>query len=305
MQKNRTQRKLPTGGPPVVTYSRRRDEELPDVYDDGRAEPRFDDEPVAEWEAVEIPPEPPLHGRRRARPLVEPVRAPIDEDDFEDRPAKKEKPKRSTAMRLVAVVAVAAIAVGIAILVFAFNNSSTVTVSAPALNQGGAEPGTVPADDAAGSTTAVREIPLTGEAGGAAAAPPVPASTEATSAAPAAPAAPPAPRARPEPPAATATSVMPDFDHATPLPPAPAVPQTASAPANAAPDDDFIARIEQTLARSGGSSAPALSPSTQPIQLAPQPPQPDLFVPPEDIPMVDGMGQPVTLPNDFLLLDTD
>lgn len=303
MQKNRTQRKLPSGGPPVVTYSRRRDEAVPGVYDDGRAEPRFDDEPVAEWEAVEVPPEPPLHARRRARPLVEPVRAPVDDADFEDRAALKEKPKRSTAMRLVAVAAVAAIAIGIAIIAYTLSSSTTVTVSAPALNEGGAEPGTVPADDAAGAgATAVREIPLTGEGSAAVAAPPVPASTEATSTAPVAP---PAPRARPEPPASTATAVAPDFDQATPLPPAqaaPAVPQTASAPADPAPDDDFIARIERTLAKNDGSSAPPLSPSLQPIQLAPQP---DVFVPPENIPIVDGQGQPLTLPNDFLLLDTE
>ena len=86
---------------------------------------------------------------------------------------------------------------------------------------------------------------------------------------------------------------------------APAVPETASAPANAAPDDDFISKIEQTLAKSDGSTAPALSPSTQPIQLTPQPAQPSGPIPPENIPLVDGQGQPVTLPNDFLLLDTE
>ena len=80
MQKNRTQRKLPGGAPPVVTYSRHREDELA-AYDDGRAEPRFEDEPVAEWEAVEVPPEPPLHGRRRPRPMVEPVQPPRDEAD--------------------------------------------------------------------------------------------------------------------------------------------------------------------------------------------------------------------------------
>ena len=54
MEKNRTQRTLPGGDPPVVTYSRRREEALPEVYADGRAEPRFDDEPVAEWDAVDF-----------------------------------------------------------------------------------------------------------------------------------------------------------------------------------------------------------------------------------------------------------
>lgn len=286
----------------MVTYSRRREEALPDVYEDGRAEPRFDDEPVAEWDAVEIPPEPPRHGRRRARPLVEPVRAPMDEAGFEAPPATAERPKRSTAMRLVAVIALAAIAIGIGIVAWTFSSSTTVTVSAPALNEEGstAEPGTVPADDVVNVAPAVREIPLGGESGGNVAAPPAPALT--------APVAPPAPRARPEVPASAATAVAPDFDQAAPMPPAqnaPAVPQTASAPASPAPDDDFISRIERTLAESDGSTAPALSPSTQPIQLTPQFADPTGPIPPEDIPMVNGQGQPLTLPNDFLLLDTE
>jgi hypothetical protein len=203
-------------------------------------------------------------------------------------------------MRLVAVVAIAAIAIGIAVIAYTLSSSNTATVSAPALDEGGssAEPGTVPAEDLANVAPAVREIPLSGD--GKVAAPPPSAST--------APAAPPAPRARPEPPASAATAVAPDFDQATPTAPAetaPAVPETASAPANAAPDDDFISKIEQTLAKSDGSSAPALSPSTQPIQLTPQPAQPSGPIPPENIPLVDGQGQPVTLPNDFLLLDTE
>ena len=301
MEKNRTQRKLPPGDPPVVTYSRRRDEELPDVYDDGRAEPRFDDEPVAEWEAVEVPPEPPLHARRRARPLVEPVRAPLGDPGPEAPAAKTERPKRSTAMRLVAVIAVAAIAIGIGIIAYTMSSSTTVTVSAPALNEGGsaAEPGTVPADDVSNASPAVREIPLSGEGGSVPAPPP-----SAT-----APVAPPAPRARPEVPASAATAVAPDFDQAAPLPPAqtaPAVPQTASAPASPAADDDFISRIERTLAESDGSTPPALSPSAQqPIQLTPQFADPTGPIPPENIPMVDAEGQPLTLPNDFLLLDTE
>jgi hypothetical protein len=296
LEKNRPQRKLPPGDPPVVTYSRRRDEAVPDVYEDGRAEPRFDDEAVAEWDAVEIPPEPPLHARRRARPLVEPVRAPVDDSDFRESAAQAARPKRSTGMRLVAVVAVAAIAIGIAIIAYTLSSSTTTTVSAPALDEGGsaAEPGTVPAGDVANVTPAVREIPLSSD--GKVAAPP-------PSAAPTA-AAPPAPRARPEPPASAATAVAPDFDQAAPIAPAPAVPQTASAPASPAADDDFIARIERTLAESKGSSQPALSPSTQPIQLAPQPAQPSGPIPPENIPLVDGQGQPLTLPNDFLL-DTE
>jgi hypothetical protein len=301
LEKNRTQRKLPAGDPPVVTYSRRRDEALPDVYEDGRAEPRFDDEPVAEWDAVEIPPEPPRHGRRRARPLVEPVRAPMDEADFDEPPATAERPKKSTAMRLVAVIALAAIAIGIGIVAWTFSSSTTVTTSAPALNEGGstAEPGTVPADDVVNVAPAVREIPLDGESGGTVAAPPNPTLN--------APVAPPAPRARPEVPASAATAVAPDFDQAAPMPAqtAPAVPQTASAPANPAPDDDFISRIERTLAETDGSTAPALSPSTQPIQLSPQLADPTGPIPPENIPMVDGQGQPLTLPNDFLLLDTE
>lgn len=300
MEKNRTQRKLPAGDPPVVTYSRRRDEALPDVYEDGRAEPRFDDEPVAEWDAVEIPPEPPLHARRRTRPLVEPVRAPLGESGFGEPPAKTVRPKRSTAMRLVAIIAVAAIAIGIAVIAYTLSSSTTTTVSAPALDEGGssAEPGTVPADDVANVTPAVREIPLSGD--GNVAAPPAPALT--------APVAPPAPRARPEPPASAATAAAPDFDQAAPMPPAqtaPAAPQTASAPATPAADEDFISRIERTLAESDGPSAPALSPSTQPIQLTPQLAEPTGPIPPENIPMVDGEGQPVTLPNDFLLLDTE
>jgi len=303
LEKNRTQRKLPPGDPPVVTYSRRREEAVPDVYEDGRAEPRFDDEPVAEWDAVEIPPEPPRHGRRRARPLVEPVRAPIDEAGFDEPLEKAERPKKSTVMRLVAVIALAAIAIaiGIGIVAWTFSSSTTVTVSAPALNEGGstAEPGTVPADEVVNVAPAVREIPLDAE-GGTVAAPPAPTLT--------APVAPPAPRARPEVPASAATAVAPDFDQAAPMPPAettPAVPQTASAPASPAPDDDFISRIERTLAESDGSSAPPLSPSTQPIQLSPQLADPAGPIPPENIPMVDGQGQPLTLPNDFLLLDTE
>ncbi len=312
MTKNRTQRQLPGGEPPIVTYSRRRAEELPEVYDDGRAEPRFDDEPVAEWDAVEVPPEPPLHGRRRPRPLVQDVRTPLDEDDLGVPPAPaaaKEKPKRSTVTRLVAVVAVAAVVIGIGVLVYAFTSSTTVTV-APGLGAATDEAGTVPADDVANAGPAVREIPLTGE-GGTVPAPPPSASSPASEST--APAAPPVPRARPEPPASAATAVAPDFDQATPnfdhaapapVQTAPAVPQTASAPANGGADDDFIARIEQTLAKTGESSAPALSPSAQPIQLTPQAADPAIPIPPENIPMTDGQGQPVQLPQDFLI-DTE
>ena len=302
MQKNRPQRTLPGGSPPVVTYSRLKDEDLP-AFDDGRAEPRFDDDPVAEWDAVEVPPVvPPLHARRRARPLVEEVQTPLDESDFEDRPDSKVRPKRSTSIRLVAVVAVAAILVGIVVLVFAFGNSTTVTVSAPALNEDGETPapGTVPADGVANVTPAVREIPLTGEggasdAGGTAA--PAPVSTV--------PVEPPAPRARPEPPASAATAVAPDFDQAAPLAPAeaPLTPNTAGAPADAGADDAFIANIERTLAQSRGASTPTLSPASEPMQLTPQA-QPDFPVPPENIPMTNDLGQPVTLPNDFLI-DTE
>ena len=301
LQKNRPQRKLPGGAPPVVTYSRLKDEDLA-AFDDGRAEPRFDDDPVAEWDAVEVPPvAPPLHARRRARPLVEEVQAPLDETDFEGLADEKARPKRSTSMRLIAVVAGAAILVGIAVLVFAFGNSTSVTVSAPALNEGGTPaPGTVPADDVANVTPGVREIPLNGEAspsdaGGTAA--PAPVST--------APVEPPAPRARPEPPASAATAAAPDFDQAAPLAPAeaPLAPKTASAPADSGADDAFIANIERTLAQSRGASAPALSPASEPIQLAPQV-EPGIPVPPENIPMTNDQGQPLTLPKDFLI-DTE
>ena len=250
MQKNRPQRKLPGGSPPIVTYSRLEDEDLP-AFDDGRAEPRFDDEPVAAWDAVEVPPEPQLHARRRARPLVEEVRTPIDESQFVDRPEKGTRPKRSTSMRLVAVVAVAAILVGIAVLVFAFGNSTTVTVSAPALNDGTEPaPGTVPADDVANVTPGVREIPLTGEGDANAGAVAAPVSTV--------PVAPPAPRARPEPPASAATAAAPDFDQAAPLAPAeaPLTPKTASAPADTGSDEAFIAKIERTSPKAADRPRP-------------------------------------------------
>ncbi|HET7716056.1 MAG TPA: hypothetical protein VFK86_10560 [Bauldia sp.] len=297
MQKNRTQRKLPAGSPPVVTYSRRHDEELA-AYEDGRAEPRFDDDTV-EWEAVEVPPEPPLHARRRARPLVDEVRTPVDEAVLEDFADKKARAKRSTPLRLVAVAAVALVAIGLALLAYTFSSSTAVTVNAPALNEGGAEPGTVPAEETA-STTAVREIPLTGDAVGDAA----PAGPAAVSTAPVVP---PEPRARPEPPPSATAAVEPDFDQAAPSPPDVAPePQSQAATADPTPDDAFISLIERTLAENRGSSAPppALSPAAEPGLLAPQA-QPDLPVPPEDIPLVDGQGQPVTLPNDFLLLDTE
>jgi hypothetical protein len=339
---NRSQRKLPGGSPPVVTYSRLREDELPDLYEDERAEPGFDDEAVAEWEAVEVPPEPPLHARRRVRPLVEEVRAPLDPDRFPDerlndeRPKRREKPKRSAAMRLVTVAALAAVVLGIGIVIYALSSSSTVTVRAPTLSEDEAALGTT--DEALpDSATAVREIPLNRD--GDAATPAPPRSSASLEPAPAepvntAPVAPPAPRPRPEPPAATA-NVQPDFDQAAPLPPPPAapaaVPQTATAPANTGADDDFIANIERTLQESRGTSEPLLSPATeQPIQLAPPPQQllppppqqgfgepaafPDAIqslpqqqgalVPPESIPMLDGENQPILLPGDYLI-DTD
>ncbi len=305
---NRSQRKLPGGSPPVVTYSRLREDELPDIYEDDRAEPDFADEAVAEWEAVEVPPEPPLHARRRVRPLVEEVRAPIDPDRFPDEhlndapPKRREKPKRSTPMRLVTVVALAALVLGAGIVVYALSSSSTVTVRAPTLSEDEAALGTTD-DDLPEGATAVREIPLnadgdaaTGDAATGAAS--RSASTEPASVEPVnvAPVAPPAPRPRPEPPVATAT-VQPDFDQAAPLPPpaspsAPApVPQTATAPANTGADDDFIANIERTLQQNRGASEPMLSPATQqPIQLAP-PPQQLLPPPPQQ-----GFGEPSAFP---------
>jgi hypothetical protein len=366
-QKNRPQRKLPGGTPPIVTYSRLREEELPDVYDETRAEARFDDEPIAEWEAVEVPPEPPLHARRRTKPLVEEVRVPIDPDRFSDepdedeRPAKRERAKRSTGMRLVAVGAAAAVILGIGILVAAFMSSSTAPVSAPSLGESSPPPGTVPADEAAADAApAVREIPLNSD-GSPVAAPPAPpqsAATDPTEAEPVntVPVAPPAPRTRPDPPPATAT-VAPDFDQAAPLPqPAmPTLPQAATPPPAATGNTDFISNIERTLQQSRGTSDPALSPSTQqPVQLAPPPqqllpPQPQLlqpqslqprplapgellpppppepgfapppqtfseplqtfpqqpqqgqFVPPADIPMLDGANQPILLPGDYMI----
>jgi hypothetical protein len=342
-QKSRPQRKLPGGSPPVVTYSRLPEDELPDVYDDERAGARYDDEPVAEWEAVEVPPAPPLHARRRSKPLVEEVRVPIDPDRFaderlnEERPAKRERAKRSTGMRLVAVGAAAAVILGIGILVATFMSSSTAPTTAPSLSEGGEAPGTIPADEAsADSAPAVREIPLNSDGTPVAAPPPQSASTDPAAAEPVntAPVAPPVPRARPEPPPASAT-VAPDFDQAAPLP------QAATPPLSSGGDDDFIANIERTLQQSRGTSEPALSPSTQPVQLAPPPqqllppgqqellpppppppgfsqpqafpepveafpqqPQQGQFVPPEDIPMLDGQNQPILLPGD-LLLDTE
>lgn len=351
-QKNRTQRKLPGGSPPVVTYSRHRDEDLPDVYDEARVEPPFEEEAVAEWEAVEVPPEPPLHARRRSRPLVEEVRVPVDPDRFPDEPADDERParraraKRSTGMRLVTVAAVAAILLGVGILAYAFMSSSTAPVTAPSLSEGGAPPGTVPADEAGDAAATVREIPLNSDGTPVAAPPPQSASTD-----PAEPevftppVAPPVPRARPEPPPATAT-VAPDFDQAAPLPQPvmPTLPQAATPPPPATGNDDFISNIERTLQQSRGTNEPTLSPSTeQPIQLAPPPqqlappqpqllapgellppppeptfgpqpqtfpapvqtfpapPQQGLFVPPADIPMLDGQNQPILLPGDYLI----
>jgi len=341
LEKNRSQRKLPGGSPPVVTYSRQREEDLPDVYDDERAQAAFESEPVAEWEAVEVPPAPPLHARRRSRPLVEEVRAPVDPDRFpderlnDDRPPRRERAKRSTGMRLVAVAAVAAVVLGAGILYFAFSSSGPRPVTAPTLSEDGAAPGTVPADEAGQPANAVREIPLNSDGSadpGTAA--PQPVSTQPTEAEPVntVPVAPPVPRARPEPPA-----VQPDFDQAAPLAPssAPAAPVAATPPASPAGDQDFIANIERTLQQSRGANEPALSPTTEqpmvlapppqqllpppppppgfsqpqafpePVQAFPQQPQPQgQFVPPENIPMIDGQSQPILLPGD-LLLDTE
>lgn len=348
MEKNRSQRKLPGGSPPVVTYSRQREEDLPDVYDDERAAAAFEPELVAEWEAVEVPPAPPLHARRRSRPLVEEVRAPVDPDRFPDerlndeRPPRRERAGRSTGMRLVAVAALAAVVVGVGILYFAFSSSGPSPVTAPTLSEDGAAPGTVPADEAGQPANAVREIPLNSDGSADPAAPaPQPVSTQPAEAEPVntVPVAPPVPRARPEPPA-----VQPDFDQAAPLPQpsAPAAPVTATAPASPAGDQDFIANIERTLQQSRGANEPALSPTTdQPLVLAPptqqllppqqqllpppppppgfsqpqafpepvqafpqQQPQQGQFVPPENIPMIDGQSQPILLPGD-LLLDTE
>ena len=333
---DRPQRRLPRGAPPVVTYSRLREEELA-AHDDGRAEPRFDDEPVAAWDAVEVPHvEPPLHGRRRSRPLVEEVRTPLDDaydpgayDDPEGAAApraqaRKDQPKRSATMRLVTVAAVALIAIGVGVLAYALTSTSSVPGRAPTLSEGGtAEPGTLPADGTADAIPAARTISLDGgsDSEAAAAPPPAPstASLPADEPAATAPVAPPAPRARPEPPASVATAVEPDFDQALPGSTAPAVPQTASAPAGG--DDDFISNIERTLERSRGgsaSAAPTLSPASEPVQLLPppgaepvqlQPPpqvaQPDAPIPPENIPLVDGQDQLILLPGDQLLIDTE
>jgi len=330
----------------VVTYSRLREEELPDVYDDARAELSFADDVVTEWEAVEVPPEPPLHARRRARPLVEEVRAPVDPTRFADEPPAKdrpprrgqraERPRRSTAMRLVAVVAAAAIILGVGILVYSFSATTVVTTSAPTLGGDDAAPDTLPVgEDLADTATGVREIPLNGDDGEAtSAAPPRSASTEPAAAEPVntVPVAPPVPRSRP--PAPPTATVQPDFDQAAPLPPAsaavPVVPEALTPPPASGGDDDFIARIERTLEQSRGAEPPPLSPSAdQPIQLAPPPqqllppppqaefgvpqafpdagafpPQQGAFVPPADIPMLDGQNQPILLPGDYLI-DTE
>lgn len=347
-RENRPQRKLPGGSPPIVTYSRLREEELPDVYDGERADEP--EEVVAEWDAVEVPPEPPLHARRRARPLVEEVRAPVDPERFaEEKPARErppkrsdraERPRRSTAMRLVAVVAAAAVILGVGILVYSFSATTTINSGAPSLASDGAAPGTLPADDglADTTTTGVREIPLDADGEATSTAPSRSASTQPAEPAEAepvntVPVAPPVPRSRPQVP--TTATVQPDFDQAAPLPqpgagPAPEIPQTASAPAMGG-DDDFIANIERTLQQSRGGEPPALSPEAdQPIQLAPPPQQllppppqptfgqaqefpgaiqslpqqPGAPVPPADIPMLDGQQQPIQLPNDFLI-DTE
>jgi len=333
---DRTQRRLPRGTPPVVTYSRLREEELA-AYDDGRAEPRFGDEPVAAWDAVEVPHvEPPLHGRRRSRPLVEEVRTPLDEaydpgalEDPAGAPprayAGKDKPRRSASMRLVTIAAGALIAIGVGVLAYTLTSTSSVPGRVPTLSEAGtAEPGTLPAEGTADAIPAARTISLDGggdtEAG--AAPPPVPSSTASLPAdepAATAPVAPPAPRTRPEPPPSVANAVEPDFDQALPDATAPAAPQTASAPAGS--DDDFISSIERTLERSRGGStaaAPTLSPASEPVQLLPppgaepvqlQPPpqmaQPDAPIPPENIPLVDGQDQLILLPGDQLFIDTE
>jgi hypothetical protein len=148
-----------------VVTSRQRGGPARRVYDDERAAAAFG-EPVAEWEAVEVPPAPPLHARRRSRPLVEEVRAPVDPDRFPDerlndeRPPRRERAGRSTGMRLVAVAALAAVVVGVGILYFAFSSSGPSPVTAPTLSEDGAAPGTVPADEAGQPANAVREIPL-------------------------------------------------------------------------------------------------------------------------------------------------
>jgi type IV secretory pathway VirB10-like protein len=229
--------------------------------------------------------------------MVEDVAPPRDDREvYEDRPAPKAK--RSTAMRLVAVAVVALVAIGIALLAYTVSSTTTVTTSAPALNEEGAAPGTVPAGETANVTPVVREINIDGSSHT-----PDPASAPAATAAPSA--APPAPRVRPEPPASAANAVEPDFDQAAPLAPAEA-PLTATAPGDAASDDAFISLIERTLAESGGGAPqpPALSPATEPGLLVTPQGNEEFPIPPENVPMVDGEGQPLTLPQDFLI-DTE
>jgi hypothetical protein len=292
LQNRRSPRKLPGATPPVVTYSRL-DVEEEDALDfaDERAEPRFAGEAAAEWDAVEIPRvEPPLRPRRRPSVAVDNIAGP-EEAGFAD-PIGIQPRRSSFPLRLVALIAVVAVAAGIGLLVYSFGSSTAITVSAPALDQddGGPAPGTEPAGDVANVTPAVREIPLSGEAGE----PPA-----------AAVVAPPAPRVRPDRPVPATATINPDFDQAAPAAPTRAEPQAANPPVDPAPDDDFIAKIERTLAQTPSAPAePALSPAGQPRLLQPMDQQ-DMLLPPEPIPLTDGQGQPLVLPNDYLLLDTD
>lgn len=297
MQTRRSQRQLPGSTAPVVTYSRQRESEL-DAWDDERAEPRFDEEPVAEWDAVEVPPvEPPLRSRRPSRRAPEPAPQPEDVADLADTPRSRTRNRRSTPMRLVAVAVLALVVVGLAVLAYTVTTTTAVTVSTPALrDETAAEAANT--DDVAAVPGAVREIPLTGGSGEGAAA----------SVMPAVPAEPPAPRARPDRPVPATAAVNPDFDHAAPAPAEPA--PAAAAPAGTGPDDDFIARIERTLAESRNRAAaepglsPALAPQAAPPAAVSQP-LPAGPIPPADIPLTGADGQRLVLPPDFLVIDTE
>ncbi len=290
------------GSPPIVTYSRRRDEDLPDVYDDGRAEPRFEDEPVAEWDAVEVPPEPPLHARRRARPLVEPVRTPVDEPT--SRIVRSRGPAEAFHLdapcRRGAVAADAHRHRDPCLRLRQFDDGDGQRSRVERRNGTGARHGSGrrrrQRHPGGARDPAHRRRPT-----------PTPMPWPAPAQAPV-PVEPPAPRARPEPPASAATAVAPDFDQAAPLrrPRPPLTPKDSVRPrrfrrrrrlhrqdradARRKPTDRPRPRFRRRRAADPAHAAGASR--TGPI-------------PPEDIPMVDGQGQPVTLPNDFLLLDTE
>ena len=210
--------------------------------------------------------EPPLHGRRRSRPLVEEVRTPLDDVRLwrAEAPAARDRkatPKRSTRRCAWSRSPRSPlIAVGIGILAYTSRPPPACTGQcARASARAAARPGTAPADDSADRSRGThhparwREIPLQrrrrARAAGSAPPPrPRPASALRSHRRHPAPGPsrrlPPPRRSRP-------ISTRPR--RCRPRPHRPCR-RRRSAPAPAADDGDFIAKIERTLERSRGAA---------------------------------------------------